>query len=111
MSKSSLAFPPVAAALLLLLPNAWAAGAVHDLVIRNALIDDGLGGKPYAGDITVDGDRISYVGPPRELKGRTQMQACTSNVGLRPVSLAKLERSTGIKPPASGYSPSTFERI
>ncbi len=41
--------------------------AVHDLVIRGGTIVDGTGGKPFAGDVAIDGDRISLVG---EVKGR-----------------------------------------
>ena len=55
-----------------------AAGAdagVHDVVIRNAMIYDGSGNKPYPGDLSIDGDRISYVGPHRALKGRTEIDA------------------------------------
>ncbi len=55
---------------------AGAAEAVHDLVIRNAQIYDGLGGKPYAGELAIDGDRIAYVGPRRGgLKGRADLDA------------------------------------
>jgi N-acyl-D-amino-acid deacylase len=48
---------------------------VHDVVIRNAMIYDGSGSKPYPGDLSIDGDRISYVGPHRALKGRTEIDA------------------------------------
>jgi N-acyl-D-amino-acid deacylase len=54
---------------------ATAAEPVHDLVIRNAEIYDGLGGKPYAGEVAVDGERIAYVGPAHQLKGRAQIDA------------------------------------
>jgi N-acyl-D-amino-acid deacylase len=54
---------------------ATATEPVHDLVIRNAEIYDGLGGQPYAGEIAVDGDRIAYVGPAHRLKGRAQIDA------------------------------------
>ena len=54
---------------------AGADAGVHDVVIRNAMIYDGSGNKPYAGDLSIDGDRISYVGPHRALKGRTEIDA------------------------------------
>src|SRR5262245_23935593 len=47
--------------------------ALHELVFRNGTVYDGSGGKPYSGDIAVDGDRIVYVGPHRELHGRTEV--------------------------------------
>jgi N-acyl-D-amino-acid deacylase len=66
----------MAAAFGLLSSPAGAAEAVHDLVIRNAQIYDGLGGKPYAGELAIDGDRIAYVGPRRGgLKGRADLDA------------------------------------
>jgi N-acyl-D-amino-acid deacylase len=55
---------------------AWAAAAaVHDVVIRNALIYDGAGGRPYRGEVAIDGDRIAYAGPPHALKGRSEIDA------------------------------------
>ena len=43
---------------------------MHDLIIRDALIFDGLGGAPIRGDLAVDGDTIATVGsvtgPARE---------------------------------------------
>jgi N-acyl-D-amino-acid deacylase len=50
-----------------------AEGTVHDLVLRNGVIYDGSGAEGYAGDVAVDGDHISYVGPHRELKGKTEI--------------------------------------
>jgi N-acyl-D-amino-acid deacylase len=47
----------------------------HDVVIRNAVIYDGSGGKPYHGEVAIDGDRIAYVGPPGGLKGRGEIDA------------------------------------
>ena len=56
--------------------SAWAAApGVHDVVIHNALIYDGSGGKPYSGEIAIDGDRIAYVGPHRALKGAREIDA------------------------------------
>jgi len=34
----------------------------HDLVIRDGLVVDGLGGEPTRGDVAIDGDRITEVG-------------------------------------------------
>jgi N-acyl-D-amino-acid deacylase len=56
--------------------SAWAASPeVHDVVIHNAVIYDGSGEKPYPGEVAIDGDRIAYVGPPRALKGRGEIDA------------------------------------
>jgi N-acyl-D-amino-acid deacylase len=46
---------------------------VHDLVFRNGTVYDGSGQKPFAGDIAIDADRITYVGPRRELHGRIEI--------------------------------------
>lgn len=45
--------------------------ATHDLVLRGGMIYDGSGDKPYVGEVAIDGERITYVGPPRALVGRT----------------------------------------
>jgi N-acyl-D-amino-acid deacylase len=56
--------------------SAWCANPdVHDVVIRNATIYDGSGSKPYPGELAIDGDRISYVGPAHALKGRSEIDA------------------------------------
>jgi len=56
--------------------GAQAPGAeVHDVLIRNALIYDGSGGKPYRGEVAIDGDRIAYVWPGRALAGRSEVDA------------------------------------
>jgi N-acyl-D-amino-acid deacylase len=55
--------------------GAFADTGIHDVVIRDAMIYDGSGGKPYRGDLAIDADRISYVGPHRTLKGHLQIDA------------------------------------
>lgn len=76
MSRTSIAGAALGALLCLSWQTTWAAAAaVHDVVIRNAMIYDGLGGKPYAGEIAIDGDRIAYAGPALQLRGRSQIDA------------------------------------
>jgi N-acyl-D-amino-acid deacylase len=48
---------------------------VHDLVIRSGLIFDGSGAPPYAGEIAIDADRLTYVGPPAGVRGRESIDA------------------------------------
>jgi N-acyl-D-amino-acid deacylase len=47
--------------------------SVHDLVFHNGTVYDGSGQKPFTGDIAIDGERITYVGPQRALHGRTEI--------------------------------------
>ncbi|HWX34820.1 MAG TPA: D-aminoacylase [Steroidobacteraceae bacterium] len=49
------------------------AGAIHDLVLHGGLIYDGSGGKPFPGEVAIDGDRLAYVGPKRDLAGRVEI--------------------------------------
>ena len=48
---------------------------VYDVVIRNAIVYDGFGGKPYAGAVAIDGEHIAFVGGRRSLKGRSEIDA------------------------------------
>lgn len=51
------------------------AANVYDVVIRNAIVYDGSGSKPYRGELAIDGDRIAYVGSGRALKARQEIDA------------------------------------
>ena len=48
-------------------------GVVHDLVFHNGMIYDGSGQPAYRGELALDGDRITYVGPERGLRGRREI--------------------------------------
>ena len=56
-------------------PGAALGDAHHDTIIRQGLIVDGSGTPPYVGDVTIDGDRIVYVGPHAPGRGRTEISA------------------------------------
>ena len=62
-------------ALLLAPPRANAGGAPerHDTILRNGMIYDGSGRPGYRGDVTIDGDRIVYVGPRAPGVGRVEL--------------------------------------
>lgn len=47
----------------------------HDTVIRNGLIFDGSGSAPFRGDVAIDKDRITYVGPHAPGAGRSEIDA------------------------------------
>src|SRR5262245_37505177 len=51
------------------------APAGHDTIIRNGLIYEGSGKPGYVGDVAIDGDRITYVGPHAPGKGRNEVDA------------------------------------
>jgi N-acyl-D-amino-acid deacylase len=52
---------------------------MHDLTIRNGTIVDGTGRPAFQGDIAVDGNRITSVGPTVD-RGRTEIDATGSLV-------------------------------
>jgi N-acyl-D-amino-acid deacylase len=62
-------------ALQLLSSGAFAAEqtTVHDLVLHHGVVYDGSGLPGQAGEIAIDGDRITYVGPDRGLHGRKEI--------------------------------------
>jgi len=75
-SKSKFVMPAIiffAANLALATAAAPETGKVHDVVLHGGSIYDGSGGKPYLGDVAIDGDRIAYVGPKRDLVGRADI--------------------------------------
>jgi N-acyl-D-amino-acid deacylase len=47
----------------------------YDLVLRGGTIYDGSGGKPFAGDVAVRGDRVVKVGDLGKAKGQTEVDA------------------------------------
>ena len=48
----------------------------YDIIIRNGMIYDGLGGKPYKGDVAMTGDFIAAVG---DLSGATAKKEIDAN--------------------------------
>lgn len=52
-----------------------AAPTRHDVLIRGGTIYDGTGGAPYVGDVVIDGDRITYVGPPEAISAKRVIDA------------------------------------
>ena len=55
--------------------DARAGDAQHDTIIRGGLIYDGSGSPPYRGDVSIDADRITYVGKHAPERGRTEVDA------------------------------------
>ena len=48
---------------------------MYDVVIRNGLVVDGTGSKPFKGDVAVTGERISKIAPKIEEKGVKEYDA------------------------------------
>ncbi len=66
------------AALLALGLTACAEPALHDVVVRGGTLYDGGGGGPYAGDLAIDGDRITALVPAGRrpgVRGRLEIDA------------------------------------
>ncbi len=61
--------------ILLLLPSLVTAQQpkTYDLILRGGTIYDGSGGKPYTGDVAIQGDRIAAVGSLGNAKGKTEL--------------------------------------
>jgi len=43
-------------------PEAYAAPAAYDVILRGGMIYDGSGGQPYTGDVALEGDLIAVLG-------------------------------------------------
>jgi N-acyl-D-amino-acid deacylase len=68
----------IVCALALCLLPALALAAIpktYDLILRGGTIYDGSGGKPYVGDVAVNGDRIVAVGSLGSAKGKREVDA------------------------------------
>lgn len=47
----------------------------YDLIIRNGMIYDGSGDRPYRGDVAIIGDKVAYVGAPLRARARRIVDA------------------------------------
>jgi N-acyl-D-amino-acid deacylase len=47
----------------------------HDVLITGGTVYDGTGAPGFAGDVVIDGDRITYVGPPRSVRAKRVIDA------------------------------------
>ena len=61
---------------LLLVSCAKAADLTNcDLLIRNGMIYDGSGGKPFKGDLAINGETIAAVGQLKDARGKVEIDA------------------------------------
>ncbi len=56
-------------------PQSSEAGARYDLIIRGGTIYDGLGGKPYPGDLAIASDRIAALGDLGDATAKQEIDA------------------------------------
>ncbi|HVC97386.1 MAG TPA: D-aminoacylase [Pirellulales bacterium] len=47
----------------------------HDFIIRGGTLYDGTGGKPFVGDLAIDGDTITSLGDLGGARGKTEIDA------------------------------------
>lgn len=47
----------------------------YDVIIRNGTIYDGTGGSPYVGDVAMNSDTITFVGPDVRGEGKVEIDA------------------------------------
>ena len=48
---------------------------VFDLIIRNGLVYDGLGGKPIRADVAINADTVAFIGDLTHASGKTEVDA------------------------------------
>jgi N-acyl-D-aspartate/D-glutamate deacylase len=65
---------------------------VYDLIIRNGTIVDGLGGKPYVGDVAVVGGAIAALG---SIDGDATREIDATACSSRPASSTCTPITTG----------------
>ena len=71
---------------------ACSAAPEYDLVIRNGVMHDGSGSKPYRGDLAIDGDTIAAIGP--EVNGRGQLEIDAKGLAVAPGFINMLSWAT-----------------
>src|SRR5690348_10994749 len=47
----------------------------YDIVIRNGMVYDGLGGAPVMTDLAIQGDSIAFIGDLSDAKGKKEIDA------------------------------------
>ena len=62
-------------AMLVACASLGAADSTCDLIIRNGMIYDGSGKKPFAGGVAITGDRIAAVGKLKAIKAKAEIDA------------------------------------
>jgi N-acyl-D-amino-acid deacylase len=58
-----------------LAPSLSNAAPLHDVLIRGGTVYDGSGATPFVGDVVIDGDKITYVGPHKAVQARREIDA------------------------------------
>jgi N-acyl-D-amino-acid deacylase len=74
-SYSTQATAAIALTIGMTITAAHAAPAIHDVLIQGGAIYDGTGSAPYLGDVVVDADKISYVGPHQVFAAKRVIEA------------------------------------
>jgi len=64
---------PAVLGVLAVLSRPARAAEPYDIILRGGTIYDGSGGKPFTGDVAIQGDRIVKVGNLGDAKGKTEL--------------------------------------